>query len=290
MKNIYLKAGKTQDVFNDLKDNFNGILSSGNDEFNVSFASVFAKGNIKGIEFPEGMTYMQFDMIFHDNVRMSIEPLNNSPVFLAYCMDGSLQHSFGEHGKRKSIKKQQTGILKSNSNVNSILHFEKHVPIKFNVIAIGTNHNAAYEPNAVFANKLKKTFSKIEENYLDVSPQCFEISQKIEELNTMPHKGIVRNMEVNRILEKIVELEIEQQTDSFSKLEETINSFTLKQIDHIKSTSGFIKNLSLELFTTDFIVQKAMTVTNKLQKEFKLMFTRSVHEFLLYIRIERERI
>ena len=38
MKSIYLKAGKTQDVFNDLKDSFNGTLMVNGDEYNLAFA------------------------------------------------------------------------------------------------------------------------------------------------------------------------------------------------------------------------------------------------------------
>jgi hypothetical protein len=290
MKNIYLKAGKTEDVFNDLKDNFKGTLVFNNDEFNLVLSSALARGTIKGITFPEGMTYMQFDLVFHDDVRLSMESLKTSPIFFAYCSQGRMQHSFGEQGGRKIIKKKHSGILKSTSRVNSILHFEKHVPIKFYVIEIGTDTASVNEYNSELIKKLKNTFFHIKEDYLNISHQNSEIAQKIEELNTITHKGIVRNLLINRILENILELEIEQHTDGFSAIAETVSSFTLKQINEIKTMSNFVMNLSLELFTTDFITQKLTLLANRLQKEFKLIFTRSVHDFLIYIRIERERI
>lgn len=291
MKNIYLKAGKTQDVFNDLKDNFNGTLTSCNDEFNLEFASIFARGNIKGITFPDAMTLLQFDMIFHDDVRISMEALRTSPIFFAYCMEGNLQHSFGEQGKKKIIKKKQTAILKSNSSVNSIMHFEKHIPIKFYVIQIDTKSDLDNEQNDELVMKLKKTFFTIKEDYLDIRTQNFEIANKIQELNTITHKGIVRNLLINRILENILKLEIKQHTDGLSAIVQTINACTVKQIDEIKRVSDLAVNLSLELFTTDYIFQNAILFKNRLQKEFKMLFSsRSVHDFLIYMRIERERV
>lgn len=288
MKSIYLKAGKAQDVFNDLKDNFNGTLQSNDDEFNLTLSSGFAKGNIQGVTFPDGMTYIQFDMVFHDDVRLSMESLNTSPIFFAYCSQGTIQHSFGEQGERKVIKKQHSGILKSTSSVNSILHFEKHVPIKFYVIEINTA--VANEHNDELVRKLKNTFFHIKEDYLQINAQNSKIAQKIEELNTITHKGIVRNLLINRILENILELEIEQHTDGFAAIAESVNSFTVKQINEIKIMSNYVADFSLELFTTDFIAQKIGLVTNRLQKEFKLTYSRSVQDLLIFMRIERSRI
>lgn len=288
MKSIYLKAGKAQDVFNDLKDNFKGTLQSNDDEFNLTLSSGFAKGNIQGVTFPDGMTYMQFDMVFNDDVRLSMESLKTSPIFFAYCSQGTIQHSFGEQGERKIIKKQHSGILKSASSVNSILYFEKHIPIKFYVIEINTA--LANEHNDELVRKLKNTFFHIKEDYLEISSQNSKIAQKIEELSTITHKGIVRNLLINRILENILELEIEQHTDGFSAIAEAVSSFTLKQINEIKAMSNYVTDFSLELFTTDFIAQKIGLLTNRLQKEFKLTYSRSVQDLLVFMRIERGRI
>nr|WP_315153847.1 hypothetical protein [uncultured Flavobacterium sp.] len=290
MKSIYLKAGKAQDVFNDLKDNFNGTLVSDNDQFNLAVSSNIAKGDIKGIAFPDGMTFMQVEMVFYDDVRMSMESLSCSPIFFIYCVEGTIQHSFGEQGERKIIKKQQQGILKSNCSVNSILHFERRIPTKFYVIEIGTSGHIHNEQNTELIEKLKNTFFHTKEDYLDISFQNFQIAEKIEALNTMNHKGLIRSLITNRILENILELEIDHHTDVFSQIAQNINSFALNKIDEIKRASNFVMDISLQLFTTDFIIQKAVLFSSNLQKELKLLFTRSVHDFLIYIRVERERI
>ena len=290
MKSIYLKAGKTQDVFNDLKDNFNGTLVSDNDQFNLAVSSNTAKGDIKGIAFPDGMTLIQFEMVFHDDVRLCMELLNCSPLFFIYCVEGTIQHSFGEQGERKIIKKQQQGILKSNRSVNTILHFEKRVPTKFYVIQIGTDSSIHNEQNSGLIEKLKNTFFHTKEDYIEISFQNSQIAEKIEALDTMNHKGQIRSMITNRILENILELEIDHHTDIFSQIGQKISVAALNKIDEIKRVSNFVVDLSLQLFTTDFIIQKVALFSSNLQKELKLLLSRSVHDFLIYIRIERERV
>ncbi len=287
MKNLYLKAGKTKDVFTYLKDNFKGTLTAVNNKFNLNVASNVAKGNIIGIPFSDGITFLQFDIVFYDDFRLSMEPFTASPILFGYCLQGTLQHSFGEKGERKNIKKNQTAILKSTSSVNSIFHFEKNKPLKFYVIQIETNRVATSEHNEEVMNRLKKLFFNTKEDYLDINNQSIKIRQQIEELNTMTHKGIIGNLMINRILDTIIAVEIKEHTDRFALMAEMISSFTLNQIEDVRRISNNVINLSLELFTTDFLIQKISLFTHKLQKEFKIVMNRTVHDFLIYIRIER---
>lgn len=290
MKSIYLKNGNAQDVFNDLKDNFEGKLTLNYDEYSLALNSDFANGNIKAITFPEGMTYIEFDIVFYDDVRLSMESFMTSPIFFAYCREGIIQHSFGESGDRKTLKKQCSGILKSTSGVNSVLHFEKNNTVKLYVIAMETNATMANEQNAELVKKLKNTFFNSKVDYLDISFQNFKIIDKVKELKELTQKGVARNLFINRILESILKIEIEQHIDGFSEIVQTINSFTVKRIDRIKSISNLVMDLSVEIFTTDLLLQKIGGFYIKLQKEFKQLSSRTVHDFLIFIRIERQRV
>src|SRR6187431_1348160 len=124
MKSLYLKSGKIQDVFSELSDVLEGTLLSDNGEHNLALETRFVKGNINGISFREGVTYLQFDLVFRDDVMLSIESQNNSTLFFAYCFEGALKHSIGTMGDKKSINKSQTAIVKTKaSSINNILYF-----------------------------------------------------------------------------------------------------------------------------------------------------------------------
>lgn len=254
MKSIYLKAGKIQDVFNDLKDDFKGTLIVNNEEYNLALQANFATGNIKGTKYPEGILFMEFDVVFYEDVRLSIESFTNSPIFFAYCFQGSLQHSFGEQGVKNRIKKQHSGILKSAARVNSILHFEKQIPIKFSVIGIGTN-TIGGEENTELIQKLKNTFFNTKEDYLNIRIRNSKISDKMKELSTLSQKGIVGKVLKNRILKSILKMEVEQNTDGFSELIEATHFFALKRRDEIKKVFDIVINLPAELATKIIILK-----------------------------------
>lgn len=289
MKSLYLKAGKTLDVFNDLKDNFSGTLQSYNDEYNLALDSDLAQGNIKGITFSEGMTYLQFDMLFSEDVRMSMELSNNSPIFFAYCSNGTLQHSYGVQGERIRLKQNYTGIFKSNTHINSILHFEKNIRIKFSVIGLQTK-SSGIGKNAGLIKKLKNTFCNNNEDCVHIRLQNFKIAQAIQALETVTQKDIGRNLLKNHLLEKILEMEIEQYSDSFSLLLQSINSFILKRVEEIKRASNFIKKFPVELFTTKSFATQNGLWAHKLQEKFKLLSSRTANGFLVMLRIEKQRI
>ena len=288
MKNLYLKAGKAKDVFNYLNDNFKGTLTFTNDKYNLNVISNVAKGNIQGITFSDGITYIQFDMVFYEDIRLSMEPFVTSPIFFGYCLQGTLQHSFGEQGERKTIKKQQSAVLKNTSSANSILHFEKNKPLTFYLIQVETDTVNANQQNEELLHKLRKVFCNAKEDYLEINNHSVLIGKKIEELNTLTHKGIIGNLLINRILEKMIAIEIKEHTDRFAEMAEMVQSFALNQIDEFHTVTNNVKKLSVALFTTDYIIQKVSLFTNKLQKEFRIVMNRTVHDFLIYIRIERE--
>lgn len=287
MKSIYLKAGKTQDVFNDLKDGFNGTLMVNGNEYDLALQTDFAKGNIKGTTFPGGMIYMEFDVVFFEAARLSMEPLTNSPIFFAYCSRGSLQHGFGEQGEKKRINKQYSGILKSAAKVNSILHFEKNVPIRFFVIGIGTSANAR-EENTGLINKLKNTFFNKKKDYLKIRVQNPKIADKIKELYALPTSIVGQEIKYS-ILGNILEMEIEQNTEGFSEIVGAIHSFTMERMNEIKKVSDFVMNFPA-VFATRFLALNTELFTNKLQEGFKLIPSRTIHNFLIFMKIERQRI
>lgn len=286
MKSIYLKAGKTQDVFNDLKDNFNGTLIVNNNEYDLAIQSGFSRGNIKGISFPGGMIYMEFDMVFFEEARFSLELLSGSPIFFAYCSQGNFQHSFGEQGEKKRFKEHHSGILKRTTSVNSILHFEKLVPIKFSVVGMVTKPIANGE-NDELIRKLKNTFCNTEGDYLKVEVQNFKVAEKMKELATLPQKGVFGNILKKRIVKSILEMEIAQNTAVFTKMSQMVNVFRTKRFDEINSACDFVMNFAVAL-PTKYLPQKTGLLINKLQEGFKIVLSRTVHDFQIFMRIERQ--
>lgn len=238
MKKLYLNTGGINAIFNDLKNSLDGTLTLENNQYNLKVKSKNANGAISGITLNKQISYIQFDIVFNEDIELSMESFANSPILFTYCFEGNVTHSFGINGERKTIKPNQTGIIRNTSNINSVLYFEGYKHIKFAMICNNTYHATVSENSKLFLD-LKKRFVSKSGNYIYVGQQNSKITQKIKEFNALPQKGIVKNFLKYRILENILEIELDQHTYVYRKNIQPILSLANRQIVELKRVSNF---------------------------------------------------
>lgn len=236
MKKLYLNTGGFDAIFNDLKDSFHGELITSNNEYTLMIKSKWAKGTITGVCFENRMSHLTFDLVFNCDVSLSIESFQSAPIFFAYCENGSLTHSFGINGEKKSLLKNQTGILNNTSLVNSLLSFDSHKHIQFSLIGVPTVDFTETESSELVL-ELKKRFTNESGNYIYVASENFKVAQKWKELKTLPQQGIVRNLVKKLILKEIVELEIAQHSYNYLKTFDQILNLAIKPLSEIRRIS-----------------------------------------------------
>ncbi|TDW51907.1 hypothetical protein EV144_101585 [Flavobacterium sp. 270] len=237
MKKLYLNTGGFDTIFNELKDTFNGELTSTANEYKLTFKSKWAKGTISGARFEKEMTYMHFDLTFYDDVNLSMESNPSAPVFFAYCTKGRFAHSFGVNGENKTIKEKHSGIVSNTSAINSVLSFESHKQIQFSIIGVPTFVNAK-EDNIDFVTQLRKKFIHESGNYIHQGVQNLKVKEKFQELNSIPQKGTVRYLLMKSILRDIVEHEIAQHSYNYLNTFDPIVNLAVRQIGEIKRISS----------------------------------------------------
>ncbi|WP_026729540.1 hypothetical protein [Flavobacterium denitrificans] len=236
MKKLYLNNGEFDTVFNDLKDSFDGKLSAKNNEYNLDIQSKWTKGSIKGTRFDDKILFMHFDLVFHQDVSLSIEAFQSAPVFFVYCENGNVSHSFGVNGEKKILRKNQSAVLNNSSVINSVLYFESHKRIQFTLLGMPTVENK----NATLVSRVKQNFTNDSGNYIYIGKENTKISQKIQQFKTMPEKGIVGTILKKSILNHIVEIEVEQHDFNYLKTFDPIVDIAVKQINEIKRISTVI--------------------------------------------------
>ncbi|KFF04345.1 hypothetical protein [Flavobacterium reichenbachii] len=236
MKKLYLNTGKFDVIFNDLKDTFGGKMTTNANEYKLTFKSKWANGTISGARFEKEMTYLNFDLTFDVDVNLSIESNPFAPIYFAYCQKGSFTHSFGINGQAQILKQNQTGIMNNTSAINSVLHFESHKHIQFSLVGVPTfAEESAY--NFDFTTELKKKFTHESGNFIYVGGQHLKISQKMQELNTIPQQGTVRTLLMRSILRDILELEIAQHSYNYLNAFNPIVNLAVRQLNEIKRIS-----------------------------------------------------
>jgi hypothetical protein len=236
MKKLYINRGGIDAVFNDLKDSFSGKLTAEHNDYSLDIKSRWTKGFIKGTRFDDKIIFMHFDLVFHQDVSLSIETFQSAPVFFVYCESGNVTHTFGANGEKMSLKKSETAILNNSSAVNSVLYFESHKRIQFTLLGMPTIQTGQNK-NCGLTSEIKKRFTNDSGNYIYVGSENSRISEKLQEYKTVPQQGIVGNLLKKGILKNILEMELAQHSYNYLKTFDSVVVLVQKPINGIKRIS-----------------------------------------------------
>ena len=288
MKTVTINTEKINAIFEQLHSNFGGKVTSDLDEFTLEISNSTARGSIIGASFNDNISYVQFDMNFTVDVRIDITNVQSSPIYFAYCSQGSLSHSFGVSGEERRFKTFQTAITTSKVSQDNVLFFEKEKNTKFTLIIVGTEaDNQLYALDNSLSDKVKETFfeSSNDEDFFYLGSYNLQIAEKIEQLNAVTQTGIVRKLLKEGILRIILAMEIQQHTDDLNAFSKDTNCLTLREMEEIKELSEFIKNSPEEPFTIKSLSKKSGLSPNKLQEGFKMIHNRTVNDYITHMRV-----
>lgn len=285
MKTAYLEAKTMKATFQQLKTTFGGELTTSMNEHILKIDSDFGKGVIKGVPLKEGISFLEFDMVFYSDLILSINTPDKNPIYFTYCSKGELGHSFGSNGEKRTLESFQTGILTSRKAEENILYFNKDQQLKTTLITVQT----VGDDSDSLKTKLRETFFKdsVGDNFVYIGSHNLKISEKIEQLNAIKQEGLVRSLLVQGLVHVILALEIQQHSDDLENGNQKTGSLTVSEMETIKEVSRFVNDNSDSQITITQLYGQFGLSPSKLQEGFKLMHGHTVTEYIREVRIEK---
>ena len=125
-----------------------------------------------------------------------------------------------------------------------------------------------------------------EETFAYVGSYNLKIAEKIQQLDAISQKGIVRNLLINGTVHVILAMEIQQHKEDLKNLKNNLGSLTRSEMEDIKEISNFIKNYPEIQYSLKYLSKKSGLSPSKLQEGFKLLHDRTVTDFIRNIRVE----
>lgn len=284
MKNINIQSANLKDFVLDLKSNFNGVLACDTNEYKLTLDNTLIKGVIEAVSYQEEMKYIDLDIMFLEDVKLTINSSGSSPTFFAYCTAGSIEHSFGNSNERNSMTTNQNAVINTIENTSNIFYFKKNELTKLSIIGVVTND---LKNQNSLNTKIKNTFINNNENFVHIGVQNISITQKVAQLRAVDQKGVIRNLLKKGIIQIILAMEIENHSNRYNDSEDITSCLTLKQIDQVKMVSDTIQNDPAEQYSIKALARKAGLSPNKLQEGFKLIHNHTVNDFITLMRIEK---
>lgn len=281
MKTISITSNYLYSIFEQIQSQLGGTLEKKAKEYRLEIDNASGKGFISGIMIEQAICYIEYEINFTEDISFVYNHNNSNSIHFGYCSNGCLIQSFGEKGKKTKLNQFQTGIFSDPSKKSTFFSFTKNQQVKVSLITVDTA--------SVYDQELKR---QLKNTFIENTPLCYigslnlKIAEKIDILNTIDQKGLVRNLLINSTVYLILALEIEQHKYDLAKVENNFNSLTQADMEIVRRISEHIRMSPEIQYSLKYLCKKFGVSPFKLQEGFKIMHDRTVTDFIRNIRVE----
>lgn len=292
MIEVVITAGSTEGALNQMQSHFGGHVTERWGEYTLFFDNDVAKGCIRCITFDWGVSLMEIDALFFEDILFIIDKGNSNPIHFSYCSQGSYQHRFGNEIEFHSIEQFHASIIVSEKNLKLIARFPKDIHIILNDIRIERKEFIKKRNNQLseLNENLYRVFvdNKDETAFAYYSPIHLRMEDHVKTLRDLKTEGITRVLQIEGEVYNLLSMHIARH-DRYQNNKIIPNSLLKEELKIIrKHAKKILKdpsfNYCLEQISTDAGLSQA-----KLQEGFKFLYARTVTEYVRHVRLEAAR-
>lgn len=292
MIEIKIDATCTEDAVLQMQQYFGGEISEQWGEYILEFNSKVGKGTIKCLTFDWGVSLMEFDAVFHNDLVFINDNSSFNPLHFSYVSKGQFHHRFCNEKEFTIVEQYHAAIIVSSKNLKHITVIPKDKPIIFNNIRVVRREYLLKRlVNVELLNeKLYKVFvdDKNELAFAYYSPINLKMEDHVKALRKSDTHGMTRILNIEGEVYQLLSMHIARH-DKYQSSKILPPSLLNRELKIIKKLGENIaedpaKNYSLELLSNLSGLSQA-----KLQEGFKFLYTRTVIEYIRHIRLEASR-
>ncbi|UWX54429.1 AraC family transcriptional regulator [Maribacter litopenaei] len=274
MITIKTEGSSTSDNVRQIQEQIGGQLTERWGEYTLSVNNVNATGNIRFIPFEWGVTLLEYDITFHDDVIFESNYAEYNPIRFYYCLEGHCGHRFENQPESalKQMEQFQSVIIANTDDTASLGYFSKGVKLAINVILITRKEFLKKRLNGVeeLNKKLYQVFMDTdhERRFAFFGSYNLKLANKISALRKVKNKnGMIRIMQIEGLVYEILAMHIAQhEKESKSSLPET--SLLRRELKIIRELANKIaKNVSKE-YTLEQLSRTSRLIPGKITGRF----------------------
>lgn len=288
MKTLHVNTNTISQLFNELQSELGGKLQKNHQEFTLELDNEIASGKISGLSFKNDISFIKYHVTFNQDTIIKSHTNSTNPINFMFCSKGQLAYGFSEKTSKKYLNQFQTSIFSSDPNRDTLLFFRKDQTVNFSNIKVDASTNGEDESIDLLKNQLIKTFmpKNGEEIFSYVGSYNLKIAEKLQQIDAITQKGIVRNLLIHGNVHVILAMEIQQHKEDLKNAKNNFGSLTRMEMEDIKEVSNFIQNYPEIQYSLKYLSKKSGLAPSKLQEGFKLLHDRTVTDFIRNVRIE----
>lgn len=292
MTQINITAQSTEETVKQIQAVIGGSIEDKWGEYTLTVDSNLAKGNIRFMTFDWGVSLLEYDITFYDEIELIMDASQYNPIHFAYCLNGHCSHKFGFQKETKTLDQFQSVIITSRDGGYNYGYFPKNTKLEINVIQIIRKQFLNKRLNNV--DQLNK---KLYEVFLDqdhdhafsyFGTHNLKIADVIASLRKIKQKGMARVLQIEGKVYQILSMHL-QQYDLDANSKKVATSLSKNELKIVRNISKkILKDVSLH-YNVEQLAEESGLTQAKLQEGFKILFARTVTEYIRHVRLEAAR-
>lgn len=292
MIEVIVNATTTEGGLAQMQRYFAGNITERWGEFTLTFDNDIATGCIKCITFDWGVSLMEFDVLFFEDILIVYDNENANPLHFTYCSQGSYQHRFANQCTFHIIEQYHSSIIVSKKNLDMYVLFPKDIHILSNDIRIIRTEFVKRRNNQLseLNENLYRVFmdDKDQSEFAYYSPIHLRMEDYIKTLRDLKTKGMTRVLQIEGEVYHLLAMHISRH-DRYQNNDAVPSSLLKNELKIIRNQAKKILDDPSSNYNLDQISKDAALSQAKLQEGFKFLYARTVTEYIRHIRLEAAR-
>ncbi|GAA4106951.1 AraC family transcriptional regulator [Aquimarina addita] len=289
MREIEINSIRSNEVLEQLNLHLKGNLDEQWGEHTLEFDNDYGKGLIRSIEFDWGVSLIDYDVSFRDDVKIVFKASESNPIEFIFVSEGNLRYKSSAEEREYTFEKYQNIIISTKKQAKETYIFPNKVAVKVNFIYVmpmeyskKKNNNLSYLDEKLFSNFQETSVDKHYSHYGNFN---LKIADQIKQLQDSHDNGVVRTLSIEGQLNLIMAMQILEH-NKYQKGSSLPDSLSKDDIRKIHKLADYILDNIAEPLSISSLASQSGLTPKKLQLGFNVLYGKSVHEYIKQLKLE----
>lgn len=291
MITINVDAKDTAGTVEQIKEAIGGELTERWGQHTLTVSNKKAEGHIRFTSFDWGVSLLEYEITFFDEVTLIVDASKYNPINFCFCLEGYCGHKFGYQAMNelRILEQFQSVIITSRDGGFNHGYFPKDVKLSISIIQVERKPFLRKRLNQ--GETLNKELYRVfldtdhEKVFAYFGSYNLKMADKMNALKKVKAKGMIRIMQIEGLVYQILSMHMMQHnTEMAQKGPQT--SLLKRELKIIRSYAKKIEKNIAKDFSLEEIAAETGLTQAKLQEGFKLLYNRTVTEYIRHARLE----
>lgn len=288
METLIVRDGNLNELFIRLQNHLRGTLTTRQGELRLSTNTSTSQGCIHGQCYSNAIAFIKCSLHLKTELKFRIKPKSSpSYLYFVFCNKGMLMHRNDTKGEFNPIHQYQTAVINPGKQ-GTEFRLPKNSNPELIVIKIHPKIYLKKERfNPEIDHSLQNLYRAYNEKYgySHYGSYNLKICEYYKRIDTIAEKGFIKKIMLEGRIKLLLAILIKQYKDDVLN-QHMVEDLTTTELQRIKAVAQDIEKNPSAPYSIKKLTYSYAISPSKLQKGFKILFNRTVADYIKNLRIE----